>query len=60
MSIKIDLKIFAFFILFFLCGQSYIYLILFLFAMIHELGHLIMRNYCRIETTNYKNYAYGI
>lgn len=59
MSIKVDLKIFAFILLFFFCGQSDIYLILLGFATIHELGHLIMRTSFRIETADYKNYANG-
>ena len=41
MTIKIDLKIFAFILLFFISGQSNIYLILLAFAIIHELGHLV-------------------
>ena len=49
MSIKIDLKIFAFILLFFLSGQSDIYLILLGFASIHELGHLILRSNFRIK-----------
>lgn len=41
MSIKIDLKIFLFLFLFLLTSQFEIYIILFIFAVLHELGHLI-------------------
>ena len=43
MSIKIDLKIFLFVILFWLTSQIEIYAILMIFALIHELGHLLIR-----------------
>lgn len=41
MSIKIDLRIFFFGILFFLTKQIEIYAMLMLFAFLHELGHLL-------------------
>ena len=41
MSIKIDLKIFLFLFLFLITSQVEIYIILMIFAIIHELGHLI-------------------
>lgn len=41
MSIKIDLRIFFFGILFFLTKQIEIYALLMLFAFLHELGHLL-------------------
>lgn len=41
MSIKIDLKIFLFLFLFFLTSQIEIYIILMIFAIMHELGHII-------------------
>lgn len=41
MSIKIDLKIFLFLFLFLLTSQIEIYLVLLVFAIIHELGHLV-------------------
>ena len=40
MSIKLDLKIFLFLFLFLLTSQLEMYLLLMLFAIIHELGHL--------------------
>lgn len=40
MSIKIDLRIFLFGVLFFLTKQIEIYAILMFFALLHELGHL--------------------
>lgn len=41
MSIKIDLKIFLFLFLFLLTSQFEIYIVLMVFAIIHEIGHLI-------------------
>ena len=41
MSIKVDLKIFLLVIFLILSGQSKIYLIIFAFTAIHEVGHLI-------------------
>lgn len=42
MNIKVDLKIFIFLLLFLITNQSTIYLLLLAFAMLHEIGHLIM------------------
>ena len=42
MSIKIDLKIFLFAIIYLITKQIKIYAILMLFAFIHEIGHLII------------------
>lgn len=42
MQIKINLKIFLFLIIFIITKQIKIYAMLMLFALIHELGHLIM------------------
>lgn len=42
MRFKIDLKIFLFLILFYLTRQIEIYTVTFIFAIIHEMGHLIM------------------
>lgn len=41
MSIKINLKIFLFVIIFYLTKQIHIYTVLMLFAFCHEMGHLI-------------------
>lgn len=41
MSIKIDLKIFALILLLMISGQTQIYLLIFAFTIIHEIGHLI-------------------
>ena len=41
MSIKIDLKIFLFIVLFYFTKQIEIYMFLMIFALIHELSHLI-------------------
>lgn len=42
MQIKINLKVFLFFIIFIITKQIKIYAIIMLFALIHELGHLAM------------------
>lgn len=41
MSIKIDLKIFLFAILFWFTKQIKLYAVLMIFALVHELGHMI-------------------
>ena len=41
MHIKIDIKIFAFLILFCITRQIEIYVLLMIFAILHELGHLV-------------------
>lgn len=41
MTIRIDLKVFLFAILFFLTKQIEIYIIIMTFALIHEIGHLL-------------------
>lgn len=41
MSIKIDLKIFLFAILFWFTKQIRLYAVLMIFALVHELGHMI-------------------
>lgn len=42
MRVRIDLKIFIFFVLFYLTKQIEIYLIIMFFSVIHELGHIII------------------
>lgn len=41
MSIKVDLKIFLFLFLFLLTSQLEIYIVLMVFAILHEIGHLL-------------------
>ena len=41
MQIKVDLKIFLFFLIFLITRRIKIYEILMLFALLHEIGHLI-------------------
>ena len=57
MSIKVDLKIFIFLLLFLITNQSAIYLLLLAFAIIHEIGHLIARTMFRVKATKHKNNA---
>ena len=42
MRIRIDLKIFIFFIIFYLTNQLRTYLIIMFFSIIHEIGHIIV------------------
>ena len=42
MRFKVDLKIFLFFILFYFTKQIETYVMILIFAMIHELGHLLV------------------
>ena len=42
MKIRIDLKIFIFFVLFYITKQINIYLTIMFFCLIHELGHIVM------------------
>lgn len=60
MSIKIDLRIFLFGILFLLTKQIEIYAILMIFAFLHELGHLFSRINFGFQTKIYRNKSYGI
>lgn len=41
MSVKIDLKIFLFAIIFYFTKQIKIYALLMILALVHELGHLV-------------------
>ena len=43
MSVKIDLKVFLFIFLFWITSQIEIYAVLMIFALIHELAHLLVR-----------------
>ena len=45
MKFRIDLKIFAFLILFYFTRQIEIYALIMLFAIIHELSHLVEANH---------------
>ena len=59
MSIKINLKIFLFAIIFYLTKQIHIYAMIMIFAFCHEMGHFIFRTFIRIKTKSIKNYANG-
>lgn len=50
MSIKLDLKIFLFLLLFLLTSQFEIYIVLLVFAIIHEIGHLVAGMILNFET----------
>lgn len=60
MSIKIDLKIFLFLFLFLITSQIEIYITLMIFAIIHELGHLLMGLILGFKTEEIKLSPVGI
>ena len=60
MSFKIDLKIFLFFILFYFTKQVESYVVIILFAIIHELGHLIAGLALGMKPESIKLMPYGL
>ena len=60
MSIKIDLKIFLFLFLFLLTSQLEIYIVLMVFAIIHELGHLVAGLILKFKPTELKLTPFGL
>lgn len=60
MSIKVDLKIFIFLLLFLITNQSDIYLMILAFAIIHEIGHLIARTMPGTKSSKCKAYANAV
>lgn len=60
MSIKIDLKIFLFLFLFLLTSQIDIYILLMIFAILHELGHLIAGLILKFKTEEIKLTPIGL
>lgn len=60
MSIIIDLKIFLFIFLFLLTSQIEIYLVLLIFAIMHELGHLIAGLMLKFEPEKIKLSPVGL
>lgn len=60
MSIKIDLKIFLFLFLFLLTSQIEIYIVLMVFAILHELGHLIAGLILKFKPNEIKLTPFGL
>lgn len=50
MKFRIDLKIFAFLVLFYFTRQIEVYSTMMLFCIVHEFGHLVSRNVIKNET----------
>lgn len=48
MQVRLNLKLFLFFLFFCLIGDAKIYFLLIIFAFFHECGHIIMRNDTRL------------
>ena len=57
MQIRLNIKIFIFLLFFFVTKQLEIYLSLMAFALLHEIGHIIIRNIFRIKTRKIRNIA---
>lgn len=60
MSFKIDLKIFLFFILFYFTKQVETYIVIMVFAIIHELGHLVAGLALGMKPESIKLMPYGL
>lgn len=60
MQFKIDLKIFAFLLLFYFTGQIEIYFFIMLFAIIHELAHLLVGMFLGMKPNKLEIKSYGI
>ena len=60
MKFKIDLKIFLFLILFYFTNQIETYMLIILFAIIHELGHLIAGLALGMQPESIKLMPYGL
>ena len=60
MSIKLDLKIFLFLLLFLLTSQFEIYIVLLVFAILHEIGHLIAGMIIKFEPQEIKITPVGL
>ena len=60
MKFKIDLKIFLFLILFYFTNQIETYVLIILFAIIHELGHLIAGLALGMQPESIKLMPYGL
>ncbi len=60
MHIKIDLKIFLFALIFLLMKKIEMYALIMVFALIHELGHIIMAIILKYKIENIEIVPYGI
>lgn len=60
MKFRIDLKIFLFIILFILTRQIEIYSLVMIFALVHELGHLIVGLICGMKPNKLSIMSFGI
>lgn len=60
MRVRIDLKIFIFFILFFITKQIQIYLTILFFCILHELGHIIAGIILKMKPEKLEIMPYGV
>ena len=60
MRIRIDLKIFVFFILFILTKQIKIYAVMMIFAIIHEIGHILAGIILGLKPEKMELMPYGV
>ena len=54
MNIKVNLNIFFFLVLFFITNQIELYALIMLFALIHEIGHLLCGVLLGFEVENFR------
>ena len=60
MQFKIDLKIFLFFIIYYFTKQIETYLVIMVFAIVHEMGHLIVGLILGLKPNNIRLMPYGL
>ena len=60
MRFRIDLKIFLFVIIFYFTKQIHIYALIMIFALIHELGHLLAGILCGMKPEKLEIKPYGV
>ena len=60
MRLRIDLKIFIFLTLFYFTNQIRIYLIIMLFCVIHEIGHIITGSLLKMKTEKIEIMPFGL
>ena len=60
LRIRIDLKIFIFFIIFYFTNQLSIYLIIMLFSILHEIGHIIVGLILKMKPTKLEIMPFGV
>lgn len=60
MRVRVDLKIFIFFVLFFITKQIDVYLTILFFCILHELGHIIAGIILKMKPEELEIMPYGV